>query len=205
MSSAGWAASEQSGRMGYYLMMAGVTRHNRPVWKKEADTSDGAQFLFYDDNNYWMAGPDYTGNIGGVLSVDENLLSPPLYGWRYWNSTGWVEDPQLKVQATMLNCGNHVAQSCSECPQGNGEVWCNADCHCFCHWEDDQCKLKPASGRQQVQNGQKKTEAVGAVGPVEGSTRPSWDDAGEHRYLAQLRPAILTTLTMCLTMSHMQQ
>ena len=96
-----------------------------------------------------------------------------------------------------------------------GEVGCpggcadsslpSAPCSGAPHWEDDQCKLKPASGRQHGQDGQKKTEAVGAVGPVEGSTRPSWDDAGEHRYLAQLRPAILTTLTMCLTMSHMQQ
>ena len=25
-------------------------------------------------------------------------------------------------------CGNHHADSCSKCPQGNGQQWCNGDC-----------------------------------------------------------------------------
>jgi hypothetical protein len=27
-----------------------------------------------------------------------------------------------------VSCGGHVATSCNECPQGNGETWCNGDC-----------------------------------------------------------------------------
>ena len=28
-----------------------------------------------------------------------------------------------------VSCGNHEADRCSECPQGNGASWCNGDCH----------------------------------------------------------------------------
>lgn len=40
--------------------------------------------------------------------------------------------------ATSVSCGNHGAESCSECPQGNGAGWCNGECV----WDEvwDQCK-----------------------------------------------------------------
>mmetsp|Transcript_2652 Transcript_2652/g.5665 ORF Transcript_2652/g.5665 Transcript_2652/m.5665 type:complete len:456 (+) Transcript_2652:2-1369(+) len=31
-----------------------------------------------------------------------------------------------------VSCGGHVAASCSDCPQGNGAIWCNGDCS----WRD---------------------------------------------------------------------
>jgi hypothetical protein len=34
-----------------------------------------------------------------------------------------------------VQCGGHSAASCSECPEGNGETWCNGDCQ----WLDGQC------------------------------------------------------------------
>merc|ERR1719491_714299 len=27
-----------------------------------------------------------------------------------------------------VQCGNHFAATCAECPQGNGAAWCNDDC-----------------------------------------------------------------------------
>ena len=37
-----------------------------------------------------------------------------------------------------VSCGNHQAMSCSECPQGNGESWCNGDCL----WDKGTCVSK---------------------------------------------------------------
>ena len=34
-----------------------------------------------------------------------------------------------------VSCGGHVADSCIECPQGNGAAWCNGDCQ----WRDGAC------------------------------------------------------------------
>ena len=37
-----------------------------------------------------------------------------------------------------VNCGNHNALSCSECPQGYGPSWCNGDCE----WVNEECIYK---------------------------------------------------------------
>ena len=36
---------------------------------------------------------------------------------------------------SVVNCGNHNSPKCSECPQGNGAIWCNGDCK----WENSEC------------------------------------------------------------------
>ena len=33
----------------------------------------------------------------------------------------------LHVSET-INCGEHKAATCNECPQGNGANWCNGEC-----------------------------------------------------------------------------
>ena len=38
----------------------------------------------------------------------------------------------------LVNCGNHKATSCTDCPEGNGAVWCNGDCQ----WVNGQCQSK---------------------------------------------------------------
>jgi len=38
---------------------------------------------------------------------------------------------------SQVSCGGHYADSCSDCPQGNGASWCNGDCI----WYNDQCIL----------------------------------------------------------------
>ena len=37
-----------------------------------------------------------------------------------------------------VSCGNHQANSCAKCPQGNGATWCNGDCK----WSNGQCISK---------------------------------------------------------------
>jgi len=52
-----------------------------------------------------------------------------------------LEFPGLKVpkkDTTLVNCGNHKANNCEDCPQGNGKLWCNGDCF----WENGRCKSK---------------------------------------------------------------
>ena len=42
------------------------------------------------------------------------------------------------IVTILVNCGNHKATSCPDCPQGNGAVWCNGDCQ----WVNGQCQSK---------------------------------------------------------------
>ena len=35
-----------------------------------------------------------------------------------------------------VNCGAHSANTCQDCPQGNGRYWCNGECK----WSNDQCQ-----------------------------------------------------------------
>ena len=39
------------------------------------------------------------------------------------NSNEW-----FSVLVGEVVCGGHTAETCSECPQGNGAYWCNGDC-----------------------------------------------------------------------------
>ena len=34
-----------------------------------------------------------------------------------------------------MQCGGHEAPTCDQCPQGNGESWCNGQCE----WRDEEC------------------------------------------------------------------
>ena len=41
---------------------------------------------------------------------------------------------------SFINCGQHSANTCFDCPQGRGSDWCNGDCQ----WDhiDSTCKKK---------------------------------------------------------------
>jgi len=41
-----------------------------------------------------------------------------------------------------VNCGDHSAPTCEDCPQGNGKTWCNQDCH----WRNGECRIKGDGG-----------------------------------------------------------
>lgn len=36
-----------------------------------------------------------------------------------------------------VSCGGHFASTCKDCPEGNGETWCNGECE----WRDDSCQI----------------------------------------------------------------
>ena len=39
-----------------------------------------------------------------------------------------VESAMVRKQESQVVCGSHKAATCQQCPQGNGEAWCNGDC-----------------------------------------------------------------------------
>lgn len=46
-----------------------------------------------------------------------------------WNSTMKEDEERaLAGEPDPSNCRNHFAKTCGQCPQGNGELWCNSDC-----------------------------------------------------------------------------
>jgi len=48
----------------------------------------------------------------------------------------------IELGASEVKCGGHYASSCSSCPQGNGESWCNGDCT----WRSGRCVSKSSNG-----------------------------------------------------------
>jgi hypothetical protein len=44
-------------------------------------------------------------------------------------------DDLLDFFLAQVSCGGHFAESCPDCPQGNGASWCNGDCK----WLSGQC------------------------------------------------------------------
>jgi len=52
-----------------------------------------------------------------------------------------------------VNCGEHAARTCSECPQGYGAAWCNGECHWCEHGDVEASILRLADeARQCVEN-----------------------------------------------------
>ena len=44
----------------------------------------------------------------------------------------WLRISNLE---NLVSCGNHLASTCSDCPQGHGASWCNGDCR----WAAEEC------------------------------------------------------------------
>ena len=40
-----------------------------------------------------------------------------------------MHDSVVQKELARVSCGQHKADNCGKCPQGNGEMWCNGDCH----------------------------------------------------------------------------
>ena len=85
--------------MGVYLNETSQQHNNRPVYLLDR----GGQFLYYDDNGYWVIGPTVGGGAG-ISTLQTGLLTPPATGWRYVDEDGqWKEDPQLTVSGETIN------------------------------------------------------------------------------------------------------
>ena len=113
VASDGPAGTAQGGRMGVYLKEDSRQYNNRPVYQLDR----GGQYLYYDDNGYWLIGPTAGGSNGGIHTVQQGLLAPPTTGWKYSDEVGWNEDPQLTVSGetiTMFGVSNKTLfTSCS--------------------------------------------------------------------------------------------
>ena len=63
------------------------------------------------------------------MELNQWLLNQML-----WFSTNCKEIIDITAVSS-VNCGQHSADNCHECPNGNGEIWCNGDCA----WIKDKC------------------------------------------------------------------
>ena len=48
----------------------------------------------------------------------------------------------IKTVFLGVNCGGHTANTCADCPEGNGEVWCNGECQWVGTDDNGQCQSK---------------------------------------------------------------
>ena len=94
ISSSGPAATDQNSSMGTYYRIDGVSRFNRPMWKKEGEDL----FFYFEPNSHWAVGPDISSNSPLIYQSDFHLLYPPQTNWKYKNSNKKYElDTQLQV------------------------------------------------------------------------------------------------------------
>lgn len=64
------------------------------------------------------------------LQLSPRFAGPPIF------------KTKAEVTAETVICGYHEANSCADCPQGNGERWCNGDCFWDSSDDGGSCKLK---------------------------------------------------------------
>lgn len=85
-----------------------------------------------------------TGGTYDEIKVRVTPLTGP--GTTYYSTLNWpgaytgiqfVNEPAEDVL-----CGGHRAETCAECPDGNGAAWCNGECE----WVADTCVPGPTSG-----------------------------------------------------------
>ena len=48
------------------------------------------------------------------------------------------QNQAISLNLGKVDCGGHHEGSCADCPQGNGEKWCNGDCK----WVNGNCLSK---------------------------------------------------------------
>lgn len=58
-----------------------------------------------------------------------------------------LEKTRLQNTTVIVSCGAHKAQSCADCPQDKGELWCNGDCK----WMSGECILKSEKANDPVE------------------------------------------------------
>ena len=96
ISSTGPATTVQKSSMGTFYMMDGVSRGNRPVWKKEGDDL----FLYYAPDSVWSVGPDISSTSPYLYNpINPYLIYPNQTNWKFKNSKNKYElDTQLQVE-----------------------------------------------------------------------------------------------------------
>eukprot|EP00397_Hematodinium_sp_SG-2012_P054564 GEMP01065903.1.p1 GENE.GEMP01065903.1~~GEMP01065903.1.p1 ORF type:complete len:341 (+),score=59.53 GEMP01065903.1:127-1149(+) len=82
--------------------------------------------------------------LGGTHDSEESrfVMSPPAPSTYEWSkaSRRQIAEQDHRCLQRVVSCGGggHRADSCVQCPQGNGAAWCNGDCA----WVGGMCKLR---------------------------------------------------------------
>lgn len=71
-----------------------------------------------------------------------------------------------RVIVAAVNCGGHIADTCADCTQGNGEEWCNGNCR----WVNEECVAKGAKNQKK---GKRQANSVAGSFPFPPDTRPN--------------------------------
>ena len=141
----GDALSFQSGRVGVYTLMQGVTRFDRPVYEMShpADCA-GTNYLHSVKNEYgrayWFIGPEYTSTAAGLASSWSSDFTCPenASSWRFWNYSSWIFASNGEVVASNV-----------ETFSGDGSMMDIACCSAGCedNFAEARCKGHPISPR----------------------------------------------------------
>jgi len=92
--------------------------------------------LFGKYNHQWRtSGNEVISGYPATLAQDPDQNIVGIYASNNENAE-W--DRLSIITPDLVNCGNNEANSCAECPQGNGAAWCNGECE----WLNGKCTLK---------------------------------------------------------------
>ena len=112
--------------------------HDNPNWTQFCDACECidpkeggiCEFPQFQGDNFCDDGNNNKG-----CNFDGGDCCPPHDNpnWTQFCAACECIDPDS--ESNPISCGNHEANSCSECPQGNGEAWCNGECQ----WSNGEC------------------------------------------------------------------
>ena len=84
--------SELFDRLGIFKKLK-VGINGKPIWKHVQTR----QYIFFDKNNYWTIGGDYSRNAGSIATKSQGHVKLPILGWRYYGLKQWVDDETMTV------------------------------------------------------------------------------------------------------------
>ena len=110
---------------GDYFKMPGVYKNKMPVWQQASTADSRGRFLFYKQNEHWMAGPDYHKDEGYVSSKKSGLTQLPISGWETSKEEVWNDAPDLRLITRDQAQGRPVKENeMRRRDQGNRTVSC---------------------------------------------------------------------------------
>ena len=120
MRSTGGAGEHWGALMGvyaWYQTIAGENGTESHVYKQRHDGSGDTQYYIYRLHicsyadfasfrfgQYWYENKKIGPDAGKLRAPAGSGKFPPVKGWEYWNSDGWVEDPTLECGPPLPSC-----------------------------------------------------------------------------------------------------
>lgn len=128
-----WAGPESNATLGYYrtaFQVNSTDPHNLPTGWREL-----ALEMYNDTHIQHQLAVKRKNKCKSFEWFDRHVLFKLVGRHHPWYHA--LNEPLVDPNGG-VSCGQHRANSCGMCPQGNGEMWCNGDCH----W----CPLGPVTG-----------------------------------------------------------